>query len=78
MNIYSLFSEAAFGPEATEAMGLAFETVCNLKPKVSRELIANRIIQLAKAGERDAAKLCAKVIKELTPDINPPQSFGNK
>ena len=52
MNIHSLFSEAAFDPEATEAMGLAFEAVCNLKPKVSRELIANRIIQLAKAVTR--------------------------
>jgi hypothetical protein len=65
MNIHHLIGQAAFDPDATEAMGLAFEVVCKVKPKASRELIANRIIQLAKAGERDSAKLSAQVIKEL-------------
>ena len=55
-----------FDSDSTEAMGRAFEFVCKAKPKASRELIANRIIELAKAGERDAAKLSEKVISELT------------
>lgn len=57
---------AAFDPEITSAMGAAFEIVCKEKPKSSRELVANRIIQLAKGGERDFICLSEKVINELT------------
>ena len=52
-------------------MGRAYEFVCQTKPNVSRELIANRIIQLAKAGERDAAQLCELVINEFSEKAPP-------
>jgi hypothetical protein len=55
-----------FDPAATEAMGRAFDLVCKTKPNASRHLIANRIIGLAKAGERDAIVLSEKVISELS------------
>ena len=61
------FSNRHFDPEATEAMGRAFESACKLKPKASRELIANRIIELAKTGKRHAQELCAIVIDEFNP-----------
>ena len=55
----------AFDPETTKALGSAFEIVCKEKPRSSRELIANRIIQLAKGGEVDVIRLSEKVINEL-------------
>jgi hypothetical protein len=70
MGIDYFRNNGCFEPEATEAMGRAFEAVCQLKPNVSRELIANRIIELAKRGERDASRLCAQVLGELTPDTS--------
>ena len=60
------YEDAVFDADATEAMSRAFETVCYVKPQVSRQVIVNRIIRLAKAGERDPALLSAKVIEELT------------
>jgi hypothetical protein len=66
-------SQAAFDPEITQAMGRAYELARSLKPKASRDLIANRIIQLAKAGVRDSAILCAKVMEEFSErPRNPP------
>ena len=59
------FLYGSFDPEATAAMGRAFEAIRRLKPKVSSELIANRIIDLAKGGQRDSDQLCMLVIKEL-------------
>ena len=54
---------AAFDEFATRAMGEAFDTACaelqdsNL-PKPVREIIAERIIEAAKRGERDRKYLC--------------------
>ena len=59
MNIHHFIGEAAFDPDATDAFGKAFEVVCKVKLKASRELIANRIVQLAKTGERDPTKMSA-------------------
>ncbi len=74
MNVIHFRNNGAFDAEATEAMGRAFESVCHMKPNVSRELIANRIIQLARAGEHDPTELAAQVLNELkarTPSENP-------
>lgn len=53
---------AAFGPDAVSAMGDAYEralkTFPTPPPQNVREVIATRIIQLAKTGERDPEKLC--------------------
>jgi hypothetical protein len=65
MTAIPAFNNAVFDPSTTKAMGHAFDYLCGVKPKVSRELIANRIIQLAKAGERDAIRLSIKVMDEL-------------
>ena len=53
---------ATFGPEAISAMGDAYEralkTFPTPPPQNVREVIATRIIRLAKTGERDPQKLC--------------------
>jgi hypothetical protein len=60
--------EHVFGPETTAAMGAALEQVCHTlridHDAVARELIATRIIELAKRGERDAKKLRDRVLME--------------
>ena len=53
---------AAFDPEATRALGQAFDTACALlghtpQPTAVREHIAKSIIEAAKAGERDPVRL---------------------
>lgn len=67
MRVIHFHYDCAFDAEATEAMGRAFESICQLKPNVSRELIATRIIQMARAGERDAVELAARMLHELRP-----------
>jgi hypothetical protein len=52
----------AFGPEATAAMGEAFEAACKElhdadKTEPVRKLIARRIISAARRGELDAVRL---------------------
>jgi hypothetical protein len=61
----------AFEPEHIEAMQRAFAAVC-VKLELSTgtgdqvtELVARRIIELARAGERDADRLAARVLAEF-------------
>lgn len=62
-----------FEPEATNAMSLAFDSVCHaLKLSVddrrSRETVAVRIIELARRGERDPIRLRDRVLREAGAD----------
>jgi hypothetical protein len=58
-----------FEPEATQAMSIAFEDACR-ELKISeaaareREAIAVRIIELARRGELDPARLRERVLRE--------------
>lgn len=59
-----------FDDAATLAMGEAFDRACMPLPRVGaaieeRELIARRIIEAAKAGERDPAQLCERALKRF-------------
>ena len=60
--------KTAFAPETTAAIATALEKVCKaLRIKgnpTARRVIANRIIELARRGERDARKLSNKVLME--------------
>jgi hypothetical protein len=52
----------AFDPEATRTLGQAFDMACALlghtaQPTAAREAIAKRILEAAKAGERDPVRL---------------------
>ena len=62
MPIDPSLEQGVFGPEATAAMGEAFDTAfkqlhCVGQPEVVRELIAKRIIASASKGELDPARL---------------------
>jgi hypothetical protein len=58
----------AFGPDDLRAMTTAFESALDklgLKDRTdaATELVAKRIIALAKRGERDPAKLCEDALR---------------
>jgi hypothetical protein len=65
--ILPLISESVFSPDAVAKMGDAFDRACasaQLEPVV-QEVIAARIIALAKAGERDPQVLCDHALEGL-------------
>jgi len=64
-----LKDDSVFDPEATQAMSAAFDATCNALgvPDANsreREVIATRIIELARRGERNADRLRDRVIHE--------------
>ena len=66
MSINPLTAQGAFEPEATAAMGEAFDAACKelhdcREPKV-RKLIAKRIIAAARRGELDPVRLRAAAL----------------
>jgi hypothetical protein len=66
-------SETAFDDDVTRIMGLAFDSACaglhqrNLS-QVVREVIAERIIEAAKRGERDLGRLSSFAIDAVKGD----------
>jgi hypothetical protein len=58
----------SFDPQASAAMASALEQVCDALringDATAREVIAGRIIELARRGERDARKLRDRVLME--------------
>ena len=70
MTIVSFLEGRAFRQQDIQAMSTALEDVCktlNLsdKAKREREYLAKRIITLAQQGERNAALLRDRMLKEL-------------
>ena len=68
MPVAGLFRHASADPAVISVMGVAFERACRSlhdkgQPEIVRELLAERIIQLAKEGERDPSELCEKALK---------------
>jgi len=61
---------AAFDAVHVEAMGRAFDKAAAAlhdkgQPTVVREVIAKRIIEIAKTGERDPDKMCERALRAL-------------
>ena len=58
----------AFGPEDVEAMSRALDGACNalniVANPTARELIAMRIVELARQGERSPENLQARLLAE--------------
>jgi len=70
--IKPLAEEAAFDPETTQLLGQVFESICVQlhdagQPAIVREVIAKRIIDAAKRGERDPGRLSATVLGAYKP-----------
>jgi hypothetical protein len=68
--IYQYLQESSFGPDEIACMAAGYECVLRELHLADRkdpitEVIAKKIIELSRKGERDPAHLCAKAIKEL-------------
>jgi hypothetical protein len=66
--VASIFRQAAFGPEVTQAMGAAFDKACqSIKAHPQeiplRDAIARKIVELARQGEHDPVRLCKLALK---------------
>lgn len=61
--------DIVFGPDETQILSTAFDQACRAlrlseKAAREREAVAIRIIELARRGERDPAKLSAHVVRD--------------
>jgi hypothetical protein len=70
MPIISYLDGHRFDPETKRIMGVAFEMACVAlglpdRGDLANEIIAKRIIELAKAGERNPDLLCEGGLKEF-------------
>ena len=64
-DVLPFFQGAAFDDDATQVMGKAFDRACqslhdNGQPDLVRQIIAKRIIEVARKGERDPPMNCAR------------------
>ena len=64
------FKDGAFDSDTTSAMGEAFERACKSlhdmgQPDIVKEIIAKRIVEIAKTGERDPVQLCERALAAL-------------
>jgi hypothetical protein len=70
MPLYRLLENSAFEPEHVEAMAIAFEDLCRelelAQPENPlREVVARQVIEFARRGERDPAKLRVLVMEAI-------------
>ena len=70
MPIQRLLKEGAFDPDEISRLVAAYERALRLlRPKdrtdAVKELIAKKIIEVARAGEPDPAKVCAQALLDL-------------
>ena len=70
MNVVPFFGLEVFGPDDIKAMSVALDEVCRKldltnDKQEEREVLANRIIALARHGECDPAVLRDGVLREL-------------
>jgi hypothetical protein len=66
--ILPFIKDRSFGPQALASMGEAFDRACEASAQtgpVVRNVIASRIIALAKAGERHPQVLCDHALEGL-------------
>jgi hypothetical protein len=61
-----MFQRLVFDPDTIHAMGEAFDDVCRTlaadRHDLASRLIARKIIELARAGERDRTRLCRETL----------------
>jgi len=68
MKMMPFLQDDAFGPDALRAMSTALEEVCRMlkvdRDQDAREVMAVRIIELARRGECDPERLRSRVLRE--------------
>jgi len=73
MPIRAYLDGLQFDPETTRLMAIAFEMALVALQRTdgivnpTREAVAKKIIELAKAGERDPERLCDTALQSLRP-----------
>ena len=70
-NVNPPLQHFSFDPAAVVAVNEAYDLACKTlqnigQLEVDREIIARRILRVAKTGERDVNKLCERAILGLT------------
>lgn len=70
MAIYRLLQEGAFAPEEISRMSAAYEAAVKLLRLKDRddavtEIVARKIIEVARAGVKDPPHICAQALLEL-------------
>ena len=70
--IVPIFRDSGFDAEATEALGKAYDIACRAlhpkgQPPVVQEILAKKIIEVARRGERDPDRLAAIALANLGP-----------
>ena len=70
MAIYHFFKTLSLDPEEIAGLATAYEDALRALELADRSdpvttIVAERIIEAAKTGERDPAQLCAMAIKDL-------------
>ena len=76
MAIYRLLQEAKWDQPAIERMTAAYEAALKVLQLADRtdpltEMIAKKIIEVARTGEQDPVNICARAIKELGATSSP-------
>ena len=71
-SIVPVFRDSGFNPEATQALGKAYDIAClslhpNGQPPVVQEILAKKIIEVAQRGELDPDRLAAIALANLGP-----------
>ena len=66
-NVVQLFHDTSFDSEMTRVMGVAYDKACRQlhdsgQPELVQEVIAARILRLAREGERDPDRLCERTL----------------
>ena len=75
MKMIPFLQDDAFGPDALRAMSTALEEVCRMlkidHDQGAREVVAVRVIELARCGECDPERLRDRVLREAgaTPSV---------
>jgi hypothetical protein len=70
MPLHRLLGEGVFSPEDIARITKAYDAALQLLRLTDRhdpvtEIVAKKIIEIARAGERDPPKICARAIREL-------------
>jgi len=70
MALYRQLNEASFGQADIDRMTAAYEAALQLLLVKDRndpvtEIVAAKIIQITRLGERDPPRICARALKEL-------------
>ncbi len=70
MTIAPFLQDNVFGPRDIQAMSTALQDLCTIlnladEPETERELLAKKIIAFAHQGQRDAALLRDRMLREI-------------